>query len=136
MTPQNHRIPQSHREIVQIRVARTNETLAHRAQIACSLRERLVGLLGRRALDDGEGLVLLACRSIHTICMRFSIDAVFVDGRWKVLRICHVLPPWRISPMVWRATAVVELPAGAAQQAQLEIGDQLVLEPVEGKILD
>ncbi|MDP3703229.1 MAG: DUF192 domain-containing protein [Candidatus Omnitrophota bacterium] len=111
-------------------MARTNETLAHRAQMARSLRDRLVGLLGRSVLPEGEGLILLACRSIHTVCMRFAIDAVFVDGRWRVLRICKALPPWRMSPIVWRATAVIELPAGAAQQAHLAVGDRLVLQPV------
>lgn len=114
----------------EIRVERTGQVVAHRAQIARSLRERLVGLLDRSVLPEGEGLILLACHSIHTVCMRFSIDAVFVDGRWRVLRICNALPPWRMSPMVWGAAAVVELPAGAAQRAQLAVGDRLVLQPV------
>ena len=114
----------------EIRVARTNETLAHRAQIARSLRERMVGLLGRRVLPEGEGLILLACRSIHTVCMRFAIDAVFVDRRWIVLRIAKALPPWRMSPMVWGAAAVIELPAGTVGRARLAIGDRVVLEPV------
>src|SRR3989338_9922189 len=101
-------------EYWEIRMERTNEPLANRAQIARSLRERLVGLLGRSVLPEGEGLVLLACHSIHTVCMRFAIDAVFVDGRWKVLHISKALPPGRMSPIVWRAKAVVELPANAA----------------------
>jgi uncharacterized membrane protein (UPF0127 family) len=116
----------------EIRIERTNRLLASRVQIARSLRERLVGLLDRHVLPEGEGLILLACRSIHTVFMRFPIDAVFVDGRWKVLRVCNVLRPWRMSPIVWRAAAVVELPAGAAQEAHVEIGDRLVLKPVVG----
>ena len=117
----------------EIHIERTRRPLARRAQIARSLRERLVGLLDRSALPEGEGLVLLACHSIHTVCMRFAIDAVFVDGRWKVLRICKALPPWRMSPIVWGAAAVVELPAGATEQAQLEAGDRLVLAPVSSQ---
>lgn len=114
----------------EIRIERTNQPLARRAETARSLRERMVGLLGRSALPEGEGLILLACHSIHTVFMRFAIDAVFVDGRWKVLHICKALPPGRMSPIVWRAKAVVELPAGAAERAQLEAGDRLVLKPV------
>ena len=116
-----------------LQIERTGEILANRAHIARSLRERLVGLLDRSALPEGEGLVLLACHSIHTVCMRFAIDAVFVDGRWNVLRICNAMPPWRISPIVWGAKAVVELPAGAAGHAQLEAGDRLVLQPVSSQ---
>ena len=126
-------VTQIEAEYWEIQVERIGQIVARRAQIARSLRERLVGLLGRSVLPEGEGLVLLACHSIHTVCMRFAIDAVFVDGRWKVLRICKALPPWRMSPIVWGAAAVVELPAGAAQRAHLEVGDRLVLKAVSSQ---
>ena len=125
--------PGRHMDCCEIHIERTHQPLARRAQIARSLRERLVGLLGRSVLPEGAGLILLACHSIHTVGMQFAIDAVFVDDRWTVLRIAKALPPWRMSPMVWGAVAVVELPAGAAQQAQLETGDRLVLQPVSSQ---
>ncbi len=118
----------------QIRVARTHETLASRATIAGSLWARMAGLLGRRSLPQGEGLILKTCRSIHTAFMQFPIDAVFVDHAWAVVRICNTLPPWRLSPVVWGAHAVIELPAGTAGTTRLQVGDQLVLEPVQGEI--
>jgi uncharacterized membrane protein (UPF0127 family) len=117
----------------QIRVVRTNEPLATRAAMARSPVSRMVGLLGRRSLEDGEGLVLTACRSIHTAFMRFPIDAVFLDGRQAVVRVWKALPPWRMTPIVLRAQAVVELPAGTVARTQLVVGDQLVVEPVDGQ---
>src|SRR3989338_7877456 len=126
-------VTQIEAEYWEIQVERIGQIVARRAQIARSLRERLVGLLGRSVLPEGEGLVLLACHSIHTVCMRFAIDAVFVDGRWKVLRICKALPPGRMSPIVWRAKAVVELPANAAQRAPLEAGGRPGLEAVSSQ---
>ena len=117
-----------------IRVERTGETLAHRAEMARSFLQRLVGLMGRRRLPDGEGLILPACRSIHTCWMRFAIDAVFVDRAWAVVAIRNSLPPWRMTPFVLRTQAVIELPAGTVRRTHLVVGDRVVLEPVEGKI--
>jgi len=117
----------------QIRVARTQQPLAHRAPMACSLADRLVGLLNRSRLDEGEGLILTACRSIHTCFMRFAIDAIFVDRAWRVVAIRKSLAPWRMTPIVLRAQAVVELPAGTVARARLVVGDQLVVEPLDGQ---
>ncbi len=117
----------------QIRIARTQAVLASRAAMARSLLARMVGLLDRRLLDEGEGLILTACRSIHTCFMRFAIDAVFVDRGWGVVAIHRAVPPWRMTAPVWRAQAVIELPAGTAERARLVVGDQLVVEPVKGQ---
>ena len=90
---------------------------------------RMVGLLGRHVLEEGEGLILSACHSIHTAFMRFPIDVVFVDHAWTVVRVWKALPPWRVTPWVGRAQAVVELPAGTLGKAGLVVGDQLLVEP-------
>ena len=115
-------------------MARTNEALATHAQIARSLIPRMVGLLGKSSLEEGAGLVLMACRSIHTVGMRFAIDAVFVDRAWAVVAIRKSLPPWRMTPLILRAHAVIELPAGTVERTHLVIGDRVLLEPVGGKI--
>lgn len=104
--------------------------LAARAGLARSVLARTVGLLGRRALLPGEGLVLAPCGSVHTFGMRLTIDAVFVDGAGgggRVLRVAR-LPPWRLGPLVRGARAVVELPAGAA--GATVAGDVLQWEPL------
>ena len=54
---------------------------------------RLRGLLGRRGLDAGEGLLLKPAGSIHTAFMRFAIDAVFLDGSDRVLKVAFLKPP-------------------------------------------
>lgn len=115
-----------------VQVAGTQEALATRAEMARSLMARMVGLLDRRVLEEGEALILTACRSIHTCFMRFAIDAVFVDRQWGVVAIARALPPWRMTSPVWQASAVIELPAGTAQRVQLAVGDRLVVEQVPG----
>ena len=84
------------------------------------------GLLGRRSLPDHEGLLLRPAGSIHTAFMRFPIDAVFVDGGGRVLRVMEAMPPWRTAA-ARGAKAVLELPAGAALAAGLSPGDRLLL---------
>lgn len=41
-------------------------SLARRLPVARTFRQRLVGLLGRRTLPDGDGLLFPRCRAIHT----------------------------------------------------------------------
>jgi uncharacterized membrane protein (UPF0127 family) len=84
------------------------------------------GLLGRRSLDDGEGLLLRPAGSIHTAFMRFPIDAVFLDASMEVLRVEPNLRPWRIAAQRG-AKAVVELPAGTAESRGLAVGLTLEL---------
>ena len=79
--------------------------------------QRMRGLLGRRSLEPGEGILLRPAGSIHTAFMRFTIDAVFVDAEGRVVRVVDSLPPWRAAGAKG-AKAVVELPAGAAATAR------------------
>jgi uncharacterized protein len=73
---------------------------------------RFRGLMMRRELPEGHGICLRPCNSIHMFFMRFAIDVAFVDGNGKVLHILHAIKPWRMSRMVLRSTAAIELPAG------------------------
>lgn len=75
--------------------------------------KRLRGLLGRRSLLPGAGVILTPCRSVHTCGMRMPIDIVFVDAGLRVTRVVRELVPWQASGCC-RARHVVEMAAGAA----------------------
>ena len=107
--------------------ARSGAVLASRLLEPRTALGRAVGLLSRSELPEGTGMWLHPCRSIHTLGMRFPIDAVFVDRRRVVVRVYPRLQPWRVVPFVLRARGVVELPAGAAQDVAL--GDELWFVP-------
>lgn len=82
------------------------------------------GLLGRKSLPQGEGVLLRPAGSIHTFFMRFPIDAVFVADDGTVVGIERELKPWRTARRSG-AKAVLELAAGAVQRAGLEVGQRV-----------
>ena len=83
---------------------------------------RMRGLLGRRGLAQGEGILLQPAGSIHTFFMRFAIDVVFVSRDGRVLKTFSTLVPWRMA-FSFGAFAVIELPAGALSQSEPRRGD-------------
>jgi uncharacterized membrane protein (UPF0127 family) len=84
------------------------------------------GLLGRRDLPHGEGILLRPAASIHTFFMRFPIDAVFLDREGVVVEVAENVRPWRVAGRKG-AKVVIELAAGAAEA--VTAGDRLVLDP-------
>ena len=114
--------------VVQTAVARLQDGRSVVACERCLIADgpwlRLRGLLGRRALEPGDGLLLKPSNSIHMFFMRFAIDAVFLDADLRVVKVVRGLRPWRLAA-ARGAKVVVELAAGAA--GALEPGDELAL---------
>jgi uncharacterized membrane protein (UPF0127 family) len=98
--------------------------LCERCLVAGSPLARMRGLLGRRGLESGEGLLLRPAASIHTLFMRFPIDVVFVSRDGEVLKVVAALPPWRTAA-ARGAKAVIELPAGEADRRGIRAGMRL-----------
>ena len=67
-------------------------------------------------------MLLERTRSIHTIGMRFTITAAFLDGAFQVVAVKR-MPPGRVALPRRRARHVLECPS----QADLRPGDRLVM---------
>lgn len=93
---------------------------------ARSSYRRLVGLLAHSTLPDNESLLIEPCKQVHTFFMRFPIDVVFLDKENTILDI-RSLSPWKLSPMVWKAHKVLELPLGKCESLGLKKGQKLEL---------
>lgn len=102
--------------------------LARRVTLALDAFSRFRGLMGRPALGPDEGLLLAPCRGIHTLFMRFSIDALFLDPRGRVVAARADLAPWRATPYVADAYCTLELRAGALAESGTLVGDEVVFE--------
>lgn len=88
---------------------------------------RIRGLLGERGLPPATG-VLLRAKSVHTLGMLFTIDAVYLRRDGTVLR-AVTLPPGRVGPLVLRARWVLELAGGEAARLGIAPGMALAREP-------
>ncbi|MGA0878647.1 MAG: DUF192 domain-containing protein [Ilumatobacteraceae bacterium] len=92
------------------------------AKVVTGRRERRRGLLGR---DDFDGaLVLPHCRWIHTIGMKFSIDAAYLDETQRVIKVDGVGRNRFCAP-VRQAVTVIEARRGAFERWGLHQGDIL-----------
>jgi hypothetical protein len=86
---------------------------------------RFRGLMLRRHLPAGHGLLLTPCNSIHMCFMRFAIDAIFIDRNYRVLKIARNVKPWIGLAWCKDAWGVVEINAGEANT--LQVGTTLKL---------
>src|SRR4051812_24948280 len=111
-----------------VRLVRADSTVVcERCTVAATPLRRMKGLLGRRALDEREGLLIRPTSSIHMFFMRFPIDAVFLDRELAVRKVVPELKPWRIA-FARGAKSVVELAAGEAGRRGIATGDRLSVE--------
>lgn len=83
-------------------IRKADEPIATVSQHRKGIFSRLRGLLGRQLAPDG-GLMLTPCSCIHTIGMRYAIDAVYLDRAYQVLRVDHAIARQALQRPAWRA---------------------------------
>jgi uncharacterized protein len=93
-----------------------------RVEVATGVVSRTLGLMGRRGMPAGSALLIRPCSSVHTMWMRFAIDVAYLDREERVVKVVHGLRPWRASIGGRRAHSVLELAAGEAARAGIEVG--------------
>jgi hypothetical protein len=103
-------------------------TLAQNILIADTPLKRIIGLIGRKQLAKDEALIIRSCNSIHTLFMGFPIDVLFVSSKNKIIFLKTHLQPWQVTPIFWQAEFVIELPAGAVQNSNTSLGDEIRFE--------
>jgi uncharacterized membrane protein (UPF0127 family) len=107
------------------------KALATDLEIATSFSARSKGLLGRTGLEPGTGILIDPCPSVHTWFMRFTIDAVFLDGKNQVVGLARELKPFRMAG-AWRAAKTIELPAGTIAATGTTVGDSVEISEAAG----
>lgn len=112
---------------VKVRNETRKTVLAEAADVADTSAKRRTGLLKHARLDEGDGLWIVPCPSVHTFFMKFPIDLVYLDKKRRVRKVRHAVPAWRMSACL-SAHSVLELPAGMAAKTGTAVGDELAVE--------
>ena len=95
-------------------------------KIADSFFTRLAGLMFQKKLPQATGLLLDPCNSVHMCFMRFSIDVIYLDKDYKILKVVKNLRPWIGLSMCCKAWATLEMASGEAERCSLAVGKKLV----------
>lgn len=111
-----------------VKVIRESEIISSHIKIADTFWLRLQGLIGKKALQPGEGLLLRPCSQVHTWFMKFAIDLIFLDQEGIIVQLVSAIAPGRVSPLVIKAGQVLELEAGTIMRYQLKEGEKLTIE--------
>ncbi len=98
-----------------------------KASVADTFLLRLRGLLGRKGLAPGEGLIINPCNAVHTLGMAFPIDVAFVDDEGCICHIVEAMPPNKLGRSVKNARYVIEGSAGLFSAIFTEVGDKVRL---------
>jgi uncharacterized membrane protein (UPF0127 family) len=72
-----------------------DESFPLKAWVADSYFTRLRGLLGKKRLNDNDGMSLERCSSVHTFGMSYPLDLVFMDKKGKVVKVQESVKPFR-----------------------------------------
>lgn len=104
--------------------AQSAEVLVADLKLAATFWSRLRGLQFRKLLPDGEGLLIVPCRSIHTHWMRFPIDVAMINDHGVVVKIQQEVGPWRTCAGPRGTKAALEV---SAKSALLKEGDQVAI---------
>jgi len=109
-----------------VRNERTGHIVGEDIEDATGLWGSFKGLMFRKSIPDGYGLVFRPARGIHTNFMRFPIDLIYFDKANRVTKVRPAMKPWR-----WdftNAAGVIEMNPGSAARTDVQPGDRLRFE--------
>jgi uncharacterized protein len=104
--------------------ADSGRVIVERLELATTFWTRFCGWQFRALPPAGTGLLIAPSNSIHSFWMRFAFDAIFLDATGHVVAVKSGVAPWRIVMPVWKAKAVLEIPA---RRVKVMVGQRLAI---------
>ena len=92
---------------------------------AQNLSQRLLGLIIYKNLSDKEAFWIPGCQSIHTFFMRFSLDVIFADKSFQIVKLFEQIGNRRVLFGGFKSWHVFEMKAGFVSRQNLKRGDLL-----------
>ena len=99
--------------------------IMEQGELANTFFKRFKGLLGRKRICPGEGLLIYPCKMIHSFGMSLEIDVLFVSKQNRIVHIIERMLPNKISKHIKNASYVLELPSGQAARTGTKGGQEL-----------
>ena len=106
--------------------------VCERCHVADTFWTRFRGLMGRRQLPPGDGMLFRPGGGVHMFFMRIPLDVVFCDRDLRVLGVAENLQPWRVASRRG-AKLTLELPVGEAARRGVAEGTQLRVVDAPGR---
>lgn len=101
------------------------QSLGDRIWLANGFWTRLRGLLGRPALEEGQGLLIAPSRGVHMYGMKHPLDVLLLDDAGMVVALYPGLEPGERTRVHKDARFALELPVGSIDRTATEQGDAL-----------
>ena len=100
------------------------QVLCHKMIVANNMLSRMKGLMFSSKLPDCDGFLISPCNSIHTFFMFYSLDILFLDKDFQIVKVLYDLSPWRMTWVYFKARHVLEMKAGMLKK-DLRAGDKI-----------
>lgn len=94
----------------------SGEVICHKMKLASNIFSRMLGLMFSPGLPDCDGFLISPCNSIHTFFMRYSLDVLFLDRDFKIVKALYDLSPWRMTWIYFSSRHVLEMKAGTMKK--------------------
>jgi uncharacterized membrane protein (UPF0127 family) len=104
------------------------KVLTYQIDRADNFMKRAKGLLGRDEIDESYVLFFPFTNMIHTFGMKFSIDCVFTNRQFEIIKIARFVQPNRIEGVLKFIAHVFEMKSGSAVRWNLRVGDRIYVD--------
>lgn len=102
----------------------TNIQIADHLIIAENFLLKAKGLLGKISIPEDTALLLVSCRAVHTMFMKFPIDVVFLDKNFVVKKTVYNMVPWKTA-YCKDSQYAIELSEGTVKTKRILLNDRL-----------
>lgn len=92
------------------------EVISHEMVMVKNVFSRMLGLMFSTELPECDGFLISPCNSIHTFFMRYSLDILFLDKNFKIVKVIYGLSPWKITWVYFKSRHVLEMKAGTMKK--------------------
>ena len=86
-----------------------------RIDVATSFMKRLVGLMGKKEVEQGYCLVFPKCNSVHGAFMSVPVDVAYLDAEDRVIGV-ETLRPWKLGHAPRGTKSVIECRQGTLEK--------------------